>query len=634
MDNRSVRKTIWMAVLLILFLMPVFKADASSGTYDITSYDVMVEIADNGDAKVTEAIEYSFSGSFNGVLRDIDFSRTSGISDVTVRVSQNGSERTFTGASTGAANTYEATTAGNLMKLKVYEKSGSDTKTFIYGYTLKNVVEKYNDIATFNRKIIDTNWTVPLENVRITIKIPEGASKDDLKVFAHGPLTGTSSIKDSSTFDFTVPLVQGTFVETLAIFPPKLVPGSTNTFNRDELPAILTNEQKLADDANKLREEAIKKLERENFLKNLKGTLDPIFILATIFGLAATAYGNLKFSKEVKPQFEGDYYRELPGDYSPAVMSYLMMKGGSKPEDIMATLLDLARKKVVSLTLVSTTEKGLIFKTTDEVYRLEWLKREKLDELRPHEAFLAEWFIDRIGGGEGLDIDDLEKMTKKKTFARQFAKDYEKFKAYAIDEGEAQGFYTGNKTNGIGTFIAIGFGLLILGGLSTFLLGPGFGIAAGVSGLLLITSMGIQSVRKKLTPYGAEQKAMWEAFKKFLLDFSNLEKADIPAITIWEHYLVYAVSLGVAKEVIDQLPRVFSERDLSDPNLTYMRGYGSYNSMYMMNHMVSDTVRSVASAVNTANIASSAMSSGSGGGGGFSGGSSGGGGGGGGGGAF
>jgi len=225
-------------------------------------------------------------------------------------------------------------------------------------------------------------------------------------------------------------------------------------------------------------------------------------------------------------------------------------------------------------------------------------------------------------------------MTKKKTFARQFAKDYEKFKAYAIDEGEAQGFYTGNKTNGIGTFIAIGFGLLILGGLATFLLGPGFGIAAGVSGLLLITSMGIQSVRKKLTPYGAEQKAMWEAFKKFLLDFSNLEKADIPAITIWEHYLVYAVSLGVAKEVIDQLPRVFSERDLSDPNLTYMRGYGSYNSMYMMNHMVSDTVRSVASAVNTANIASSAMSSGSGGGGGFSGGSSGGGGGGGGGGAF
>jgi len=225
-------------------------------------------------------------------------------------------------------------------------------------------------------------------------------------------------------------------------------------------------------------------------------------------------------------------------------------------------------------------------------------------------------------------------MAKKKTFARQFAKDYEKFKAYVIDEGENKGFYTGNKTNGIGVFIAIGFGLLIIGGLATFLLGPGFGIAVAVSGLLLVTSMGIQSVRKKLTQYGAEQKAMWDAFKKFLLDFSNLEKADIPAITIWEHYLVYAVSLGVAKEVIDQLPKVFSDSDLSDPNLTYMRGYGSYNSMYMMNHMVSDTARSVASAVNTANIASSAMSSGSGGGGGFSGGSSGGGGGGGGGGAF
>lgn len=634
MDVRSARRTIWIAVILTLFLMPVFRSDASSGTYDITSFEVLVEILENGDAKVTEAIEYDFSGTFNGVLRDIDFSRTSGISDVTVRVSHNGSERSFTEAYTGAANTYEAVTSGNLLKLKVYEKSGSDTKTFLYGYTLKNVVEKYNDIATFNRKIIDANWTVPLENVRITIKIPEGAAKEELKVFAHGPLTGTSAIKDSSTFDFTVPLVQGTFVETLAIFPPKLVPSSTNIFNRDELPAILTNEQKLADDANKLREEAIKKLEREKFMKNLKSILNPVFILAAIFGLVATAYGNMKFAREVKPEFVGDYYRELPGDYSPAVMSYLMTRGGTKPEDIMATILDLARKRVVSLNLVSTTEKGLLFKTTDEVYRLEWLNKEKLDDLRPHEAFLAEWFIDRIGGGEGLDLDDLEKMTKKKTFARQFGKDYEKFKAYAIDEGESMGFYTGNKTNGIGAFIAIGFALIILGILSTVFLGPGFGIAAGVSGLLLVTSMGIQSVRKKLTPYGAEQKAMWEAFKKFLLDFSNLENADIPAITIWEHYLVYAVSLGVAKEVIDQLPRVFSERDLSDPNLTYMRGYGSYNSMYMMNHMVNDTVRSVASAVNTANIANSAMSSGSGGGGGFSGGSSGGGGGGGGGGAF
>jgi len=87
MDRRFIRKTIWIGVLLILFLMPVFKADASSGTYDITSFEVLVEINENGDAKVTEAIEYSFSGSFNGVLRDIDFSRTSGIDDVTVRVS-------------------------------------------------------------------------------------------------------------------------------------------------------------------------------------------------------------------------------------------------------------------------------------------------------------------------------------------------------------------------------------------------------------------------------------------------------------------------------------------------------------------------------------------------------------------
>ena len=113
-----------------------------------------------------------------------------------------------------------------------------------------------------------------------------------------------------------------------------------------------------------------------------------------------------------------------------------------------------------------------------------------------------------------------------------------------------------------------------------------------------------------------------------------MDKAEIPSIAIWEHYLVYAISLGVAKEVIEQLPQVFSEAELMDPSLTYMRGYSSLNNLMLMNTMITSTTNSISNAISTADIASSPDSSGSGMGGGFSGGSSGGGGGGGGGGAF
>src|SRR5690606_9846350 len=104
---------------------------------------------------------------------------------------------------------------------------------------------------------------------------------------------------------------------------------------------------------------------------------------------------------------------------------------------------------------------------------------------------------------------------------------------------------------------------------------------------------------------------------------SNLKDAEIPSLVIWGHYLVYATSLGVADEVIDQLPKVFTEADLSNPDLTYMGGYRSFTNFYLLNNSFNNTMSKVSSAVSSAQIASSSKSSGGGFGGGFSGGSSG-----------
>ena len=78
-----------------------------------------------------------------------------------------------------------------------------------------------------------------------------------MKVFAHGPLIGESSILDSSNVEFTVPTVSpGTFIETLVLFPVKLVPGSSNIVDENALPRIMSNEATLANKANIAREQA------------------------------------------------------------------------------------------------------------------------------------------------------------------------------------------------------------------------------------------------------------------------------------------------------------------------------------------------------------------------------------------
>ena len=52
--------------------------------------------------------------------------------------------------------------------------------------------------------------------------------------------------------------------------------------------------------------------------------------------------------------------------------------------------------------------------------------------------------------------------------------------------------------------------------------------------------------RKRASLEKEKAISRWEAFKKFLVDYSNLEEAKLASIELWEHYFVYAVALGVA----------------------------------------------------------------------------------------
>lgn len=640
----SVRGVLGSLLLLVFLVFQGGAVTVSAGSrfLEVEAFHIEVDILENGDALVRESVTFYFTGEYNGIYYDIDYERTQGIENLRVEVEGQEALAEIMPASSAGFRVYVREDQNELARLTIHEPSRNERKTFHFQYVLKDVAEKYNDVGVFNRRLIGDAWEVPLNNIDITITIPEGATREELRVFAHGPLTGVSTIVDERTFHFTVPSVNGQFVETRVVFPRTLIPASTNVFNTDELENILREEQQLADEANRQREEAQKVLEREERLRRMRSAANPVFGFLAALGLGGTVFAGMKFKKERKAEFEGEYYRELPGDYTPAVMTYLLTKGKVKDDDIMATLLDLARKRVIQLQ-PTTYQAGRLFKKQEDTYEISWLDKSRLDSgegtgktaaIRKHERFLAEWFIDQIGNGESLILSELELLVKKRTQALQFQKDYEYFKKLVKDAGEAEGFFAPNDMQGAGKYTIMGSALVLLGLGGVFLLKAPLAAVMGATGLLLIFTIIGMNFLRKYAQHGVEQAAMWNAFKKFLLDFSNLKEAEVPSLVIWEHYLVYATSLGVAKEVIDQLPKVFTEAQLSDPNLTYMGGYRSYAGISSFNRTMSNTMTKVHSAVNTAQIAASQKSSGQGFGGGFSGGSSGGGGGRGGGGGF
>ena len=67
--------------LALLLTSSVFcqSVSADSRYYRIRSFDVNVVITPDGSADVEERITYDFTGSFNGVLRNIDYELTDGL---------------------------------------------------------------------------------------------------------------------------------------------------------------------------------------------------------------------------------------------------------------------------------------------------------------------------------------------------------------------------------------------------------------------------------------------------------------------------------------------------------------------------------------------------------------------------
>lgn len=600
--------------MALSIVLPSAASKADERSYNISHYDMVIDIKPNGDAHIKEGITYDFYGDYNGIFRDIDLDATGGIKELAVYVKEGDGSRRFQQSQGEGQDVYELTNEDNLTKLKVYEKSSYEEKTFVFEYVLLNVAERYNDIGVFNRKVIDRHWDVYLNDVNITITIPEGAKKEELRVFAHGPLTGVSEITDERTFSFAITeIMPETFIETLAVFPPGLIPDSARVYDEVRLPHILDNEQRLADEANAERERAREELERleeaerqraarEARLKRIRDRFLPVFALVLVGGIYGLIVFIFRYSRDLKPEFQGDYYRELPGDYTPAIMTYLLTKGNVDSKDIMATIMDLVRNKKINIRKIET-EKGLIFKRIQDQYMISIIDGVDLEGLYPHEDFLISWFLYKLGTGGSLILDDLKDILKRKARALEFQRDYETFKSMVKSQGERQGFFMKNDLKGSGIYALMGLILLISGVVSAIYLKALMGIIMAGIGIVTLVSMLVVAGIRKWTRYGAEQAAMWKAFRRFLLHFSSLDRAEIPSIVIWEHYLVYAISLGVAKEVIDQLPRVFTEAELMDPSLTYMGGYRSLGNLMIINSMLNSTTASINNAISTAAVA-------------------------------
>jgi uncharacterized membrane protein len=193
--------------------------------------------------------------------------------------------------------------------------------------------------------------------------------------------------------------------------------------------------------------------------------------------------------------------------------------------------------------------------------------------LRPHEIELIDFLKNDIGGGKDyIYLTDIEEYAKK--HGEAFYAFWSEWTSSIVAKCETYNFFDSNGSMSL---------LTVLGGVALFALGFVVAARMGTIGWALIIAgiiiFFVPRFFKRRSVIGQEDYVRWEAFKRFLEHFSEMQRHEIPSLIIWEHYLVYAVTLGVAKEVIKQLEVVFPNMQDGDYRFGYgWMMYGTYHN--------------------------------------------------------
>ena len=519
-------------ILVVIFISFISILIYGEPSYNVDNLRIEAYINPDGSVDINELVQYN-AYNINGILYNIDYKGYGDLKNLRVFYEKDSEFVPAINNNSQRRGTYSLKDSDDLRKIKLYYPMRNTKKWFLFQYTLSQGVTVYNDIAQFNRKMVGRGWQTDIENIQVKIILPKNVKKDEIKAFGHGPLTGNVDIISGREILYTLKgYYSGEFVETNVLFPKSLIPNIKPSLvkNEDGYEKIMKMENKLAD-----------KADRERKFAQMRGTIGNIvFFLWGGWIIFVVALNYVKNRKKYKVTNEyGEYFREAPDDFSPAVGGSIAYRYVS-PNQLLATVMDLVRRDIFEM-------------IEDRVNNKTILRKNSYDEraLKNYEKFVVDWYIDEIGNGTEVSMEEIEENIRDRKNAIKFGRNYEKWESMVEKDLKKVGFEKEPvKKLPIALGMITAFLSVPLGPFSAVYFDNGkFIIFPFLAFAVLVFTT---STRGKYTLEAEKLRAKWLAFKKFLVDYSNLEEAKLASIHIWEHYFVYAICLLYTSDAADE----------------------------------------------------------------------------------
>jgi uncharacterized membrane protein len=485
-------------LLLFLFLPIVF-----SKSYFISEANVDIIINDQGLVNVVENLTYEFTGCYYTVYREIP----TGISNV---ISLNSS-------SSDTFSELKKQKSSNYYYEFNFINPQCDKKTnVILNYNMSNIIDSYEDISTFHFMFWGPNWPF-VSNLKVNISFPNNL----INYWIHNSKKSYSKINNNSFFFEKKGVNKGEWIETMIIFE-RLNDNVYSNLKQGKGLELISNEEN-----NYILFQKLENL----FIVLFLGL--PIFLFFYIYN---------KYGREINVDYLNSTQFDIPTLDSPAVVKGIL--NFSDVNGFIATLFDLARRKYLE---ILGSEKNVKIRITKSAEGLN--KYENVVYL-----FLKKYENKGVIVWNELKTKLLS-YNNSKDFQRRLIS-FNSFVKKSFDKKEYYN-YEGNKKFLIYSllyflsFFVISFIFNIL----TFIIMPLY--KSHINSFLIISFVLIMFLNVvgminlgKWTSKGRIFERKWIAFKKYLNDYSLLSKHSPQSIIIWEKFLVYAIALGVANNVI------------------------------------------------------------------------------------
>jgi uncharacterized membrane protein YgcG len=574
------RRILRLTILAVLALAAA--APAAARSFVIERFSATVVVNADSSIVVTETISPRFTGSWNGIYRDIPIEyRTPQGFNYTLFL-----EVLSVTDDRGASLRYETSRERHYRRIKIWIPGARDaTRTFQIRYHVRNGLKFFEDHDELYWNVTGDEWEVPIENASAEILLPQGAAGVRALAF-----TGSYGSRESEA-DVTI---EGHVVRLQMRRELAFREGLTAVVGWDK---GLVREPTAADNA-------------AMFLQSNWPLFIPIVVFALMFWLWHTR-GRDPRLRPISVRYTP------PEELTPAEIGTLT-DNSVDMRDITATLVDLAVRGFVQIEEKEESKLLGLLSNTEYVFHLR-KPRQEWPGLKEHERSVLEGVF--AGSASRVELSDLE---------NKFYKELPGIRDSIYNALLARRYYAARPDKVKGGYIVGGIvaGFLIIwgGGMISGRMGMSFApwvVAAILSGFSII---GFGWVMPARTLAGAAALEGALGFEEFL---GRVEAPRMQAIVLtpemFEKFLPYAMALGVEKKWAAAFEGIFRQ-----PPDWYTGGnFQTFNSRVFASNLNSMTSRAASTMASAPRSSGGSGFSGGGGGGGFSGGGFGGGGGGG-----